>query len=379
MNILIAPNAFKGSLTATEAANCIAEGLRKSQLSCSLTLAPIADGGDGTATLFAEKFGAQKVVCSVHNPLGDPISAGFWWMENEKTAIIEMADASGLRLLETDKLNPLHSNSFGTGELIHSALDRGAEKIWIGLGGSATTDGGSGLLRALGVRFLDNEEKEITDLPLGLLRLEFIDFSNLDHRLLTCEVTVLCDVQNNLLGEKGTANVFAPQKGANPSQVETLENCLQRFTEITRQALGKDMSTLPFGGAAGGMAAGLSTVLNADLVSGIDFFLERIGFNEDLQQADLVITAEGSLDAQTMEGKGPFGVAQRAKMKHIPVIALAGQIPLETGRKLREYFYSILPINNAPTAIEIAIKNTAINLQRTAYEVGKILSVNEKK
>jgi glycerate kinase len=379
MNILIAPNAFKGSLTATEAANCIAEGLRESQLNCSLTLAPIADGGDGTAALIAAKFKTQKIVTTVHNPLGDSISTGFWWMENEKTAVIEMADASGLRLVDTEKLNPLHSDSFGTGELIYSALDRCAQNIWIGLGGSATTDGGSGLLRALGVRFWDKEEREITDLPFGLTELESIDTSYLDRRLQTCKVTVLCDVKNNLLGKNGTASVFSPQKGANPSQVETLENCLQRFTEITKRSPGKDMSTLRFGGAAGGIAAGLSAFLDANLVSGIEFFLDSIGFDEYLKKADLVITAEGSLDAQTMEGKGPFGVAQRAKLKNIPVIALAGQVPLESGSKLRKYFHSILPINNAPNTIETAIKDTAINLRRTAFEVGKLLSVNKKK
>lgn len=379
MNIVIAPNAFKGSLTATEAANCIAEGLRKSQLACLLTLAPIADGGDGTASLLAEKFRSQKIITRVHNSIGDEIEAGFWWVEEKKTAIIEMANASGLRLLETGKLDPLHSNSFGTGELIHSALDRGAEKIWIGLGGSATTDGGTGLLRAIGVHFLDKEEKEITDLPVGLTELESIDNSELDCRLQTCKVTVLCDVKNYLLGKNGTASVFAPQKGANPSEVKTLENCLRRFTEITKRSPGKDMSTLRFGGAAGGIAAGLSAFLDATLVSGIEFFLDTIDFDEYLKKADLVITAEGSLDAQTMEGKGPFGVAQRARLKNIPVIALAGQIPLQTGNKLREYFYSILPINNAPNTIETAIKNTAINLQRTAFEVGNLLSVNEKK
>lgn len=375
MNILIAPNAFKGSLSAEEAAASIAEGFRQSKLFCKLTLMPIADGGDGTAALIAKKMDSQAIDAMVHDPLGRIIKSSFGFLADEKTAIIEMSDASGLRLLKKEDLNPLVANTRGFGELIRAALDKGAEKLLLGVGGSATVDGATGLLRELGIRFFNERGDEIVELPMGLTELKTIDISGLDPRLRSCEIIVLCDVQNTLLGNKGSARVFGPQKGANKNEIFILEKCLQQLNQITEEALGVGMASLIYGGAAGGVAAGLAVFLNAKLVSGIEFFLDTILFDSELQKVDLVITAEGSLDAQTMEGKGPYGVAKRAKNKKIPVIALAGQISLQIKNEMRDYFDAILPIGHAPVSMQEAIQNTSTDLMRSSCELGNLLAL----
>lgn len=378
MHIIIAPNAFKGSLSASEAADHIADGLKESQLECRLTKFPIGDGGDGTAELIAEKWNVSTVKTTVHDPLGRKITAGFGWMDKSKTAIIEMSEASGLRLLKNEELNPLKANTKGTGELINAALDKGATKMILGVGGSATVDGASGLLLASGIRFLDEQEEEIRDFPKGLVNLKSIDTSGLDPRLKSCKIIVLCDVKNTLLGKEGAAAVFGPQKGADEKQVDLLEKCLAQFDEITRQDLNVDMSSIVHGGAAGGLAAGLSAFLKAELVSGIDYFLEVMGFEKVLKEADLVITAEGSLDNQTLDGKGPAGIAKLAQEKNIPIVILAGAIPLQPGKEMHRFFDAILPIGHAVVSLEEAIQNTAADLTRTAFELGNLLAIREK-
>lgn len=377
MHIVITPNAFKGSLTAEETANCIAEGIRKSRLSCGLTLIPIADGGDGTAVLISQKTNSRPISVSVHDPLGKIIEATFWWVPDEKTAIIEMSEASGLRLLNKVELNPMIASTRGTGELIRAALEKGAVKLILGVGGSATVDGGAGLLCALGVSFLNENGKEITDLPSGLMKLKTISLQNLDPRLQSCEVVVLCDVRNTLLGINGAAAVFGPQKGANGEEVILLEKCMQRMNDISKQVLKVEMASFTYGGAAGGVAAGMAAFVNAKLVSGIEYFLDVVDFDKALQQADIVITAEGSLDAQTMEGKGPYGVAWMAKGKKLPVIIMAGQIPLKIEKELHNYFNVILSIGHAPTSIPVAIQNSADDLKRTSFELGNLLALKQ--
>ena len=377
MHIIIAPNAFKGSLSATEAANRIADGLLESRLPCRLTKFPIGDGGDGTAELIAAKWNASILKRTVHDPLGRKITAAFGWLEKSGTAIIETSEASGLRLLKRDELNPLKSNSRGTGELIKAALDQGATKIILGVGGSATVDGASGLLLELGVRFLDENHEEIIDVPKGLIGLKNIDTCSLDPRLKNCEIIVLCDVKNKLLGANGAAAIFGPQKGADAKQVDLLEGCLAQLNKITKENSKVDMSAIIHGGAAGGMAAGLSTFIKAELVSGIDYFLKVMDFEKVLKDVDLVITAEGSLDDQTLEGKGPAGVAKLAHEKNIPVVMLAGVIPLKPGKEMRRYFDVILPIDQALVPLEQAMQNTAADLTRTACEIGNLLSIRK--
>lgn len=374
MNILIATNAFKGSLSAEAAAMCIADGIRKSKLKCTLTLFPIADGGDDTATLLNKKWNAQNTSLQVHDPLGRLIDASFGWIQREKKAIIGMSDASGLKLLKKGKLDPLHAHTLGTGELIKAALEKGAEKMVIGLGGSATVDGGSGLLKALGLRYYDKRGTEISDLPSGLIKLDKIDLKNLDKRLPSTNIIVLCDVQNKLLGNEGAARIFGPQKGANQQEVEILEQILNQWNTKTIETMHIHMEEIQYGGAAGGAAACLCAYAGAKLMKGIDFFLDELQFDDLLVQADMVITGEGSIDAQTLEGKGPMGVAQRAKQKGIPVIAMGGEIKSPHSKILSLYFDQLIAINQEGDPLEISIKNTKDNLTRAATDWSNNLS-----
>jgi len=375
MHILIAPNAFKNSLTAHAAAQAIEKGLQLSGLECTAQCFPIADGGDGTASLIIQQLQGKLIKTEIHDPLGKLITASFGIIENGRTAVIEMADASGLRLLKQDELNPLRATSYGTGELIKAALDKGVSQILIAMGGSATVDGGTGILKALGARFLDAEEQELKNLPESLIYLHEVDISQMDNRLANCEIIVLCDVDNKLLGEKGAAAVFGPQKGADADAVKTLDAALARWANITRQLNGKDMATVKYGGAAGGASSGVWAYLNARLVNGIDHFLTLTGFDEALAKSNLVITGEGSIDEQTLQGKGPFGVAYRAKKKGLPVIALAGKVPSQKNEELGKYFDVLLAIGNEPTDITSAIKNTEQNLVRTAHEIAKLIKL----
>jgi glycerate kinase len=378
MKVIIAPNAFKGSLSAEEAAENIAQGMRKSKLVCSLVLMPIADGGDGTGSLLAKKMNGRSVEVKVHDPLGRKIDASFSFAEQTQTAIIEMSEASGIRLLKKEELNPLIADTRGTGELILAALDQGAKHLLLGVGGSATVDGGAGLLQALGMRFLNDEGMEITEFPRGLQNLKIIDASDLDVRLRSCEIKVLCDVKNTLLGETDAVKSFGPQKGASEIDIPVLEKCLAQLSEVASQTLGIDMASMKYGGAAGGVAAGVAAFLNGQLISGIDFFLDEIHFDKALENADLIITAEGSLDAQTLEGKGPYGVALRAKKKNVAVIALAGKISLSTFGANTDLFDAILSIGRGPSTIEEAVRNTATDLVRTAYQLGNILALKQR-
>jgi glycerate kinase len=306
--------------------------------------------------------------------LGRKINAKFGLIDEGKTAVIELADASGLRLLRKNEFNPLRATTFGTGELIRCALDKNVRKIILGVGGSATVDGGVGILQALGVRFLDAKGKVLQNLPEDLIRLEKIDLSGLDKRILRCELIILCDVENPLLGKNGAAEIFGPQKGATDSAVKKLEAGLKKISKIIFQTTGKKIAKMKYGGAAGGVPAGLCGLLSAKAVNGIEHFLDATHFDAALRKADLVITGEGSIDEQTLHGKGPFGVALRARRKKIPVIGLAGKISLKKNSRLKRYFDQLLPISNKALKLETAIQQTSQNLQRTATAFGNALA-----
>jgi glycerate kinase len=378
MHILIAPNAFKNSLTADEAACAIEEGLQLSKLKCSTTRFPIADGGDGTGALIIEKCKGQMITTEVHDPLSRKVTSQFGLIDAGKTAVIEMADASGLRLLKIDELNPLQASSRGTGELVRFALDKGVNKIIIAMGGSATVDGGCGILSALGISFFNAENVLLDAVPQSLAALARVDTSELDQRVLNCELIVLCDVNNMLLGPQGAAAVFGPQKGATADDVVKLDNFLRRFADITEKQTGIKMAALKYGGSAGGAAAGVCAFLNAKLVNGIEYFLQITGFEEELQKSDLLITGEGSIDLQTLQGKGPFGVARQAKNKNIPVIGLAGKVPIEPVPELEQYFDILAAIGNRPADLTDALKHTNENLVRTSRVVGDLLHLGKK-
>jgi glycerate kinase len=375
MHILIAPNAFKNSLNAADAATAIKDGLLESNLNCTCECFPVGDGGDGTAELIIEHCKGVVVTAEVHNPLGRKINASFGLIDDNKTAVIEMANASGLRLLKQSEYDPLHTSSYGTGELIMQALNKGISKIILCIGGSATVDGAAGILQALGIRFLDSDKKELHKLPENMIHLDSIDLSGTDKRILNCQLMVLCDVENVLLGKDGAASVFGPQKGAGTDDVIQLELALTHLRDAVLQQTDKDMVLIKHGGAAGGVAAGLAVLLNAELVNGIEHFLLLTKFDEALKKADIVITGEGSIDIQTLQGKGPFGVAKMAKEKGKRVIGLAGKVPSETPALLQQYFDVLLSINDEPVDIAEALKNTSNNLKRKAKEIGNQLAL----
>ena len=379
MHILIAPNAFKNSLTAGDSAQAIRAGLELSGLDCTIDCFPVGDGGDGTAQIIIEKFKGVNVNAEVHDPLGRKIQATFGLIDDGKTAVIEMADASGMRLLSSDELNPFTTSSYGTGELLKLALDKNVNEIIIGLGGSATVDGGAGLLEALGVRFLDQDGGKLRQLPQDLSKLGEIDISGIDQRIFNCKIIVLCDVDNYLLGENGAAATFGPQKGASASDIPNLEMILQRISDLAYKKTKKQMSKVKHGGAAGGIAAALYAFFNAELVNGAEYFLSLTNFEESLKKCDLLITGEGSLDEQTLKGKAPFALAKYAKKYKIPVIGLGGNIPLIPNLQMNKYFDVLIAIGNQPSDLSNAINDTKANLVRTGTMIGNLFTISSCK
>jgi glycerate kinase len=377
MNILISPNAFKNSLSAEAAALVIRRGLMESKLECNCECFPIGDGGNGTAELIIKKCGGTFVTTEVCDPLGRKMQALMGVIDDGNTAVVELANSSGIQLLSNTELQPLKANSYGTGQQIKFALDMGVKKIILCIGGSAVIDGGTGIMRALGIRFLDSNGKNLPVLPKDLSRLHTIDLSGFDPRIENCEVTILCDVNNPLLGDEGAATIFGPQKGASINDIVVLEQCLSKLAEITYKQTGKEITLIKYGGAAGGTAAGLYAFFNAKLVNGIDYFLELTEFENSLKKCDLVITGEGSIDEQTIHGKGPYGVAYRGKLFNKPVIGVAGKVPAEESQKLNQWFDILISIGNEPTDLDTAIRNTEINLTRVARELGNLIAMGE--
>ena len=373
--ILIAPNAFKHSLGATDVALAIQEGLYNSRLDCACECFPVGDGGDGTGDLMIQKLEGERISVEVNDPFDRLITSSFGLVHNGETAIVELASASGIRLVRNDELNPVKATSFGTGELMKRALDQGVKKVVLAIGGSATVDGGTGILRALGIRFLDAFENELI-FPEDFIHLTKIDMSGLDPHALTCAIVILCDVDNTLLGEQGSAAVFGPQKGATPEEIIRLDASLANLARVAQQQTGVDMAIVRHGGAAGGVAAGLYALLNAQLINGIDFFLEFTDFAKAVAAADIVVTGEGSLDEQTLHGKGPFGVARQAKTRQLPVIGIAGKIPIEHDDTMQSYFDILLAVGNEPADLDTALKNTKQNLTRIAFQIGNLLAIN---
>ena len=324
MKIIIAPDSFKESVSASRCAQAIKAGFVSIFPQAECVCLPIADGGEGTVEAMVEATDGKMVMLPVMGPMGDFVGAFYGLSGDGQTAFIEMAAASGLMLVPAGERNPLRATSYGTGELIRHALDAGVRHIILGIGGSATVDGGMGMAQALGARFLD-ERGESVGLGGGALqRLVKIDLSDLDPRLHDCRIEVACDVDNPLLGERGAAAVFGPQKGACIEMVAVLERGLQNYARVMLAATGQDVAAMVGGGAAGGMGAAARVFLNATLKSGIDIVLEAVHLEEALRDADLVITGEGRMDSQTVGGKAPVGVARIAKKYDIPVIGIAG-------------------------------------------------------
>ncbi|SEJ13341.1 glycerate kinase [Pseudomonas linyingensis] len=326
MNVVIAPDSFKESLSAAEVAAAIAAGLREVWPQAELVCRPMADGGEGTVTALIAATGGEYRESVVRGPLGEPVAALWGWIAQGRSAVIEMAAASGLQLVPADSRNVLRACTFGTGELIRAALDAGAERIVLGFGGSATNDSGSGMLRALGARFADAEGRPLPAGGAALAQLAHIDLSGLDPRLQAVDFEVACDVDNPLCGPRGASQVFGPQKGATPEQVRQLDAALGHFADLCAQTLGHDDRELPGSGAAGGIGFAARSFLGARFRPGIELVAEVSGLEQALVGADLLITGEGRLDLQTLHGKTPLGVAAIAKRHGVPVVALAGML-----------------------------------------------------
>lgn len=378
MKIIIAPDSFKGSLTAREIADNIEKGILSVYPQAEVIKLPMADGGEGTVDALVYATKGKKIYKEVTGPLGTPVKAYFGILGNENTAIIETAAASGLALVPSGKENPLKATTFGTGELIKAALDEGVDKIIIGLGGSATVDGGIGMAQALGISFKDSKGKEVGFGGAELANVQSIDLSNLDRRLKDVEFLIASDVSNPLYGPNGAAYIFGPQKGATEEMVKFLDDSLRNYARVIKNETGKKVGDLPGGGAAGGLGAALMVFLDAYMNSGIELILDIYNFNTFLDQAALVITGEGRIDKQTLMGKTPYGVAMRAKKYNVPVIAVAGSVEAEAVNELNEYFDGIFSIMLAPVTIEKAILNTENWLQIIVQQIMRTCIVHKK-
>ncbi len=372
MKIIIAAGALKHSLSAAAAARAIARGLRRSGLNADLVLLPIADGGNGTLDAFLTSGGQRRVV-PVSDPLGRPREAPF--ALTGTSAVIEMALASGLELLRTDELDPLRASTFGTGQLMQAALDAGAKRIVVGVGGSATVDGGAGCLQALGVRLLDENGEDVPPGGGSLDRIRQIDVTELNPRWRETEVIVASDVDNPTLGDQGAAAVFGPQKGATPEQVRMLEANLRHFFTLTADQVGVDVRVTRGGGAAGALSAGLMAYLGGRIESGIDLILDLCGFDGHLKDADLVITSEGRLDTQTIHGKGPLGVARRAGKRGVPTIALVGGLDVDDAILHGAGLWAALPMIDKPMPLEMALAQAEALIERAALRIGYLLQL----
>jgi len=377
MKIVIAPDSFKESLSAPEVAAAIARGWAQVFPRAELCLRPMADGGEGTVDALLAATGGERREREVSGPLGSPVMAHWGWLEGQ-TAVIEMAAASGLHWVPRDQRNAALTSSFGTGELIRAALDAGATRIILGLGGSATNDGGAGLLQALGMRFLDRAGQELAPGGAALAQLDRIDLSGLDGRLLNVQVDVAADVDNPLCGPHGASAVFGPQKGADARQVQELDAALGRMARVVADTLGEDFSELPGVGAAGGLGFAAKAFLKARFRPGIELVAELSGLAQSLAGADLVITGEGRLDAQSLHGKTPVGVARIAVAAGVPVIALAGSLGEGYQRVYEVGIDAAFSLAPGPISLEQACATAADELQARATDIARLWNMAQQ-
>lgn len=358
MKIVIAPDSYKGSLSALEVGKAIRSGIQRVDESIETVIVPMADGGEGTVQSMVDATTGHIVNKIVHDPLFREIKSFYGILGDQKTAIIEMAAASGLPLLKEDEKDPLKTTSFGTGELIKDAVEKGCTKIIIGIGGSATNDGGTGMARALGVRFLDETGNEIGFGGGELSRIHEVDVSGIDPAIKNVEFIAASDVDNPLCGPEGASRVYGPQKGANESDLDILDKGLAHFARIVENELGLDLMNFQGAGAAGGLGYAVMVFLNAKLENGIDIVCEVTRLEEKMEGADLVITGEGQIDSQTQYGKTPYGVSKIAKKTNIPVVALAGSLGHDYQKLYDKGFDAIFSIIDSPMKLDEAIDKT---------------------
>ncbi len=375
MKVCIAPDSFKESLSAPQAAAAIQRGVLRAAPDARTVIVPMADGGEGTVEALVGATGGELVQETVTGPLGEELRATYGILGGGETAIIEMAAASGLPLVPPARRNPLLTTTFGTGELIGSALDRGVRHLIVGIGGSATVDGGAGMAQALGAKLLDENERQIGFGGGELARLVRIDLSGLAHKLEGIRAEVACDVTNPLTGPEGAARVYGPQKGATPEMVEALERNLTHFAHIIARDLGKEVDGLPGAGAAGGLGAGLVAFLGAELRPGVEIVIEASALREKMKGCDITITGEGRLDGQSAFGKTIDGVARVAKDLGIPVIAIAGSLAEGCDRVLQQGVSAYFPSVPGPVSLEEALTRADEFLEKATEQVMRLALV----
>nr|WP_263324031.1 glycerate kinase [Neobacillus sp. Marseille-Q6967] len=369
MKIVIAPDSFKGSLSAVEATKAIERGIHKAFPDAVTVSLPVADGGEGTLDTLVAATNGQKVPVFVTGPLGHKVEAEYGILGDGETCVIEMAKASGIPLIPREKLNPLKATTFGTGELIKQALDDGFRSFILALGGSATNDGGAGMLQALGLSLLDEEGNKISTGGAELTKVSSIDLSGFDKRIQGSQFLIASDVENPLVGPRGASHVFGPQKGATPEMVLLLDACLAHWADEVEKVMGISLHDLPGAGAAGGIGGAFQAFFPSRMRRGIDVIIEYTGLETALKGADLVITGEGQVDFQTASGKTPMGVAQTAKVQNIPTVILAGSIGTGIDVLYQHGIVSVNSIINKPMTLHEAIENAADLLAQSAEQV----------
>ncbi|KJS15655.1 MAG: glycerate kinase [Peptococcaceae bacterium BRH_c4b] len=376
MKIIIAPDSFKGSCTAITVASATERGVKKAYPDAKVVKLPVADGGEGTVDVLVLAAGGEYRELEVTGPLGGKVVANYGILP-DGTAIIEAAAASGLPLLPLERRNPWFTTTYGTGELIKAALDQGYRRIVIGIGGSATNDGGAGMARALGVSFRDQYGNELGFGGGELGRLHDVDIRDLDPRLKEAEIVVACDVANPLCGPEGASLVYGPQKGGTPEMLKELDRNLSRYARIISRQLGVEIADLPGAGAAGGLGAGLMIFCRAKLKPGIDTVLDAMNFDHHLQDADLVITGEGQIDGQSVYGKVPVGVARRAKKFGLPVLALAGSIGDGAGKTAGYGIDGILSIVPGPISLQASMSGAETLIEKAAERAMRVIRIGQ--
>ncbi|MBD3174408.1 MAG: glycerate kinase [Armatimonadia bacterium] len=378
MRIVIAPDSFKGALSALEVCRAIEAGLRDALgTDPEIVSVPLADGGEGTVQALVDATGGRVVEREVTGPLGEPVDAFFGMLGDGTTAAIEMAAASGLPLVPPDRRDPRVTTTRGTGELIDAALAEGAEELIIGIGGSATNDGGAGMAQALGFRLVDEEGRELPPGGAALADLAHIEVpETLEERLASVKVRVACDVDNPLCGPRGASHVYGPQKGASHADVRELDAALRIFAEVVERDLGRSILDVPGSGAAGGLGGGLMAFLGGELLPGVDIVVDAVDLAGKMDGAHLCLTAEGQLDDQTPYGKTPTGAAKVARQHGVPVIALGGAVRRDALDALEERFDVVLSISPGPGALEDAIEHGAEDLRATARQIGRLVAAS---
>ena len=378
MHIILAPDSYKGSLSALAVADAMERGIRDIFADATVSKIPIADGGEGTVEALIMSTGGQMIQQKIVGPLGEEIDSYWGILGDGETGVIELAAASGLPLVPREQRNPLLTTTFGTGQLIKAALDYGLRKLIIGIGGSATNDGGAGMAQALGVKFLDSDNNELSQGGGALARLARIDLSDLDKRLAETDIKVACDVDNPLCGPLGASAVYGPQKGATSDMVAQLDHVLMNYAAVAQLATHRDVALIPGAGAAGGVGAGLLFFTNAKLIPGIQIVLEAANFAEKLKQADLVITGEGSTDFQTAHGKAPVGVAKIAKQAGIPTICLSGGLGTGAEDVLQHGIDGLMSIVPRPMELEKCIESAEELIQAATARICRLIRIGIK-